>query len=665
MKRIGIFLLALLGVQPALADTPLLAGIFRDHAVVQRDAPINVWGSAQPGADVTVSMDGNSASARAGADGSWQASLPPLPAGGPYVLSAKSRDTEQDVRDVLVGDVWLCSGQSNMVLPVHRTLDSRSEIENADNDTIRMVTVPDAASTEPLRDFPEAMEWQPTTPKTVGDFSASCYYFARELQKHVHVPLGLINASWGGSKIRTWMSEEVLRKNGAFDAGLNILDLYAQDTLRGTPPFGAVWETWWKAHAGGTEPWSVSFDASTWPQAPKLGFWDDWGIPALVDRTGMVWYRTRVELTPEQAQHAVSLSIGGVDEIDATWVNGVFAGGGSGGNRTYRLPPGLLHAGTNIVAVNILNTYKQGGLLGPAAAQAVHLDDGNTVPLPGPWHYSLVSQAMGDPPRAPWESLAGLGMAYNAMIAPLDNYGLKGVVWYQGESDTGEAGAYAKLLAGLMADWRKQFERDLPFIVVQLPGYGMPSAKPESSSWAKLRDAQRAAVAADRNAALVVTIDIGERYDVHPANKQEVGRRIALAARRLVYGDAVAASGPVAENATRNGRKIAVRFADVENGLVAYSAAMPIGFELCGSADSCVFASAAITKGEVVLSVPARMAPTHVRYCWGDGPICTLFDGAGMPAAPFDLPIAAAPLRLAGHAHGRHAALTKRPSSLR
>ncbi|HUO91972.1 MAG TPA: sialate O-acetylesterase, partial [Rhizomicrobium sp.] len=422
-------------------------------------------------------------------------------------------------------------------------------------------------------------------------------------------------------------------------------------------------EGWWKARANGSEPWSPSFDISGWPQTPKLGAWDDWGIPELVDRTGMVWYRTTVDLSPAQAAQRASLSIGAVDEIDATWVNGVFVGGGSGGNRTYRLPAGLLHPGANVIAVNILNTYKQGGLLGPAGAQGVHLADGSVVPLPGPWRYNLVPQSMRDPPRAPWESLAGLGVAYNGMVAPLGPYGLKGVVWYQGESDTGEAQAYGRLLTGLMADWRNRFDRDLPFLVVQLPDYGMPSAKPEASGWAKLREAQRAAVAADHNAALVVTIDIGERYDVHPANKQEVGRRLALAARHLVYGEDVAAAGPVAESATRVGRGIAVRFADVENGLVAYGAAEPIGFELCSGADSCRYVEAQIVKGGIVIPLKARIANAHIRYCWGDGPICTLFDGAGLPAAPFDLPVVADHVRhgLAGHARARHATLTAAP----
>ncbi|HKD23054.1 MAG TPA: sialate O-acetylesterase, partial [Rhizomicrobium sp.] len=265
----------------------------------------------------------------------------------------------------------------------------------------------------------------------------------------------------------------------------------------------------------------------------------------------------------------------------------------------------------------------------------------------------LVPQTMPDPPRAPWESLAGLGMAYNAMIAPLGPYGVRGAVWYQGESDTGEPDAYRKQLAGLMADWRGQFARDLPFFVVQLPDYGMPPLKPADSGWAKLREAQREAVAADKNAALVVTIDIGDRYDVHPANKQEVGRRLALAARKLVFGENVVASGPVAIHAVREGRRIAVHFDDVEKGLVTYSSAEPIGFELCGK--TCSYASAEIAHGEIQLAIPARTTPAWVRYCWADSPICTLFDGAGLPAAPFDLPIETGHKGVAMKPHTRHA----------
>ncbi len=657
MRIAGIFAglaMAAVFASQASAQTPsLLGSIFRDHAVLQRDKPIAVWGEAQPATQVAVSLGPDRVVAQSDASGHWQASLPALPAGGPYTLRAQSGAGEQAANDILVGDVWLCAGQSNMVLEVHRTLDSRSEIENAANDSIRLLAIDDTASATPLQDIPPTAQWQPASPKSVANFSATCFYFARELQKTVHVPLGLINSAWGGSKIRTWMSEGALRRMGRYDSLLPILDLYAKNPESAAPPFGAMWEAWWNSRNPGplgAKPWNAEYDAQGWPQAPALGAWDDWGVPQLVNHTGTVWYRSTVDLSPAQAAQNATLSIGRVDEVDATWVNGIFVGGGSGGNRTYRLPPGTLHAGANIVAVNILNTYKQGGLLGPASSQGLHFDDGSTASLPGPWRYNIVPQNVGDPPRAPWESIAGLSMAYNGMIAPLGHYGLRGAIWYQGESDVGEPGAYRDQLGALMADWRRQFANDLPFLIVQLPGYGLPPTKPEDSGWAKLREAQREAVAADSHAALVTIIDIGEHYDVHPANKQEVGRRLALASRHLVYGEAVVSAGPIAQQVTRAGRRVAVRFADVNGGLVAYSSAQPIGFELCGATEtSCRFATAQIAGDKIYLSVAAKTAPTHVRYCWADGPICTLFDGMGLPAAPFDLPLGNAPRAKKSH----------------
>ncbi len=637
----GIVLIAF--GSPALAQAPLLNSIFQDHAVLQRDRPIPLWGTADPNADVTLSLAGDAATVRANGAGVWKASLPALPAGGPYTLKAASGGRAQQVEDVLVGDVWLCSGQSNMELQVKRTLDADSEIDGTRDNTIRMLTIPQIASVVPRTALAQTSEWQPASPATVGGFSATCFYFARALQKSIHVPMGLVNASWGGSKIRTWMSEPALRASGFFDRPADILDLYVKDTLSGVAPFGAVWEDWWRHSvptAPGREPWSPALDVQDWPRAPGLGFWDDWGVPELINRTGMVWYRTAVDLTPAQATHAAALSIGQVDEISAAWVNGIFAGDGSSENQTYKLPPGAMHAGSNVVAVNILNTYKKGGLIGPASIQGVLLDDGTKVPLSGVWHYNLVPQSVEEPPRAPWEPLGGLSIAYNGLISPIEPYGLRGAVWYQGESDTGEPEAYRTLLPGLMRDWRQRFETDLPFLIVQLPNYGMPPTKPVDSGWAKLREAQRASVAADKNAALVVTTDLGEDYDVHPPNKQEVGRRLALAARRLVYGENVAASGPVAQSVDRAGGRVVVHFADARRGLVAYSSEAPIGFELCGSTQkSCRYSGAAISGDRVVLIIPPKSAPTHVRYCWADGPICTLFDGAGLPVAPFDLPI--------------------------
>src|SRR5207248_718223 len=339
---------------------------------------------------------------------------------------------------------------------------------------------------------------------------------------------------------------------------------------------------------------------------------------------GLVWYRTRVTLSGLEARQAASLALGTIDEVDQTWLNGLPVGTTSGpdATRDYAIPAGLLHAGENVIVVAVLDTYGYGGIYGPPQHRALHLADGSAVALDGDWYYRIVPASFGPTPRAPWEAVTGLGMIYDAMIAPLEPYGLRGVLWYQGESNTAEPERYQRLLASLMADWRKRFGAELPFLIVQLANYGPAATAPAESGWAALREAQRLAVAHDAHAALAVAIDIGDRYDIHPANKQELGRRLARAARRIVYGEAIAPSGPVARSAHRDGSHVLVQFADVEEKLVAYGADHPIGFELCGSdRSSCRYADAQLQSDRVILAVPPGEAPQRVRFCWADSPV--------------------------------------------
>jgi sialate O-acetylesterase len=627
--------------------------MFQDHAILQRDKPIQIYGRAKPGAEVTVELGEATSTARANEIGDWSATLPALPAGGPYTLLARTGwRSEAKAKDILVGDVFLCSGQSNMVLQVHRTLDSRSEIQNARNDRIRMLTVGEAASPLPLAAFVKPVQWLPTTPETVRDFSATCYYFARELQKTVDVPIGLVIAAWGGSKIETWTSAAGLEAIGGYEDAAEILKTYVSDRPAAARAWGDVWEAWWKGlpSGNGAEPWSTEFKANAWDLAPKdLGFWDNWGRPALQNFAGMVWYRTTIPLSDEQAEQGARLSLGGVDEIDQTWVNGISVGGGAAGDRTYEITPGILRAGDNTITVNVLNTYKLGGLTGPASQQSLRLKDGTAIPL-GPWLYKQdVAMNVARPPRAPWEPIAGLSMAYNAMIAPIGPYGFRGAVWYQGEANTNGAdpARYGELLRGLMADWRGTYGADLPFLIVQLAAFGAAPTGPGESGWAEVRQAQAEVVAADAHADLAVTVDIGDRYDVHPANKQELGRRLARAARHVVYGENTIPTGPTATAAWPERGSVVVSFKDIgEGGLVAHGYDGPIGFEVCGAErGSCRYAPSRIVGGNVVLVVTRKGRPTRVRYCWANSPVCTLFDKTGLPAGPFELAIEAPPQR--------------------
>lgn len=651
--RSGLMLGILALAATAHAEPPaLLHPIFQDHAVLQRDRPITVWGHAAGGEAVSVAL--GSASARVTADGSgrWSTILPPMSAGGPFVLTAQgSSGTRQAVSDILVGDVYLCSGQSNMELRVQEAGDSYNEIHHSSNDMIRLLNIAHAVSPTPLPAFKGPVAWQLAAPDTVPDWSAACFFFARELEQSVHVPIGLVQATWGGSNIRPWISAAALQAAGGYEHSLKTLALYARDENAAQRQFAAQWEEWWRGAAGerkGNEPWNLApptkaTDTGDWREPPPaLGDWRTWGMAALEDFTGSLWYRTTLSLTAAQAASATALSLGAINQVDETWINGHALGNtfGYGTDRLYSLPLGILHAGDNVLVINVSSTYGGGGLLNGGASRALHLAGGESIPLTGRWQFRTVPAAAGYPPRAPWESVGGLATLYNAMIAPLGAYGFRGVLWYQGESNTGEAPTYQALLTAMMADWRRQFGPDLAFLIVQLPNFGTAPVTPAESGWAAVREAQRLAVAGDAHAGLAVTIDIGEPRNLHPGNKQDVAKRLARAAGHVIYGQGFAPSGPAVRGAARRGGRIAVQFTDVERGLLAYSHDTPIGFELCAdSADSCRFADGSIDGSRVMLSIPNGVAPTRVRYCWGDSPICTLHDFSGLPAGPFEMRI--------------------------
>jgi sialate O-acetylesterase len=639
---------AAITLAPAAAHPaqPLLDAMFQDHAVLQRERPIPIWGDARPGDQVVVTIDAHSARARADALGHWHVALPAMAAGGPYSLDVRTQSgAAQSLSDLLVGDVWLCSGQSNMELPVSATLNAAREISGAANNLIRVLSVAHASSAMPLEHFSAPVAWLAADPASIRDFSAVCYYFARELQKTAAVPMGLIHSSWAGSSIEPWIGEAGLRALGGFDERLDLLRLYARDSNAGNQSLGTLWESWWRAHApAGSTPWTAEArDPEQWHDMPEpMRDWKTWGVPELKDHDGMVWFRRTVTLTPDQAAGAASLSLGAIDEVDETWVNGRAIGNsfGWGTERTYHLPAGTLRAGVNVIVVNVLSTWDAGGMYGPTDHMALRCANGSTVPLGGQWRYQFVPASMGYPPRAPWESIGGLTSLHNAMIAPMGHYALRGVLWYQGESNAGAADRYQALLAGLMADWRVQFGAALPFLIVELPNFGVPAAAPAASDWASLREAQRRAVAGDPLAALAVTIDLGDRHELHPPNKQYVGRRLARAARHLVYGESISPSGPLPLAARRENDGVAVTFTGVEGALVTYSAGRPIGFELCGDTQaSCRFVDSVIQSNRVLLGPATVPAATRVRFCWGDAPVCNLYDESGLPAGPFEIAI--------------------------
>jgi sialate O-acetylesterase len=638
MRYLMLVAVSLLVTVPARAET-LLHAMFADHAVLQRGQPISVYGWAKPGADVRVQLGNAMATARAGTDGRWRAALPAMTAGGPYALHAVSGGDRQEVRDLLVGDVFLCTGQSNMAVSVRGAANATAEIAAATDDQVRELSVDRVASPVELATFQTPVSWKVESPQTAGDFSASCFYFARELRRHVKVPVGLITVAWGGTRDRGWVSHPTLRTLGFFNDDLDMLALYQRDPVAASRRWDAAWESWWRANGKG-QPWKE--DTSAWQVAPAgLGPWFDWPGLSLpegsaepgVGFVGQMWLATHVRLTAAQAAQPATLDLGRANEEEKSWVNGVGVGGSSQQpDARHELPRGLLHEGDNSITVNIFCSWKNCGLTGPAATRAIRFGDGSSVALDQPWRYQAVDILIA--PQIPWGPMHGVGLQYGGMIAPIGPYGVKAAIWYQGESNLYFARTYQTVLTAMMADWRKQFGA-VPFIIVQIPDYGPTPTKPVESLWSDVREAQRKIAEADTKAALVVTFDIGDPKVLHPTNKQEIGRRISIAARHLLYGEALAPSGPRVAGARKSGDTVTVSFRDVTGALMAYNG-QPNAFELC-DAGGCRWARATLAGDHVTLSDAGTA--TKVRYCWGDSPVCTLSDASALPAGPFEVPV--------------------------
>jgi len=645
MNRPSAALLSLLALAAAASAeaAPRLAAPFTDHAVLQRDRPIAVWGMADPGERLTVSLGGTSRQVTARRDGSWRAELPAMRPGGPHQLVVTGAGgAAARAANLLVGDVWLCSGQSNMEWPVSRALNGDNEAQGATDPRIRILTVPQRTALSPEESLPADVRWQVASPETIRDFSAACYFMIRDLRGTEDVPIGAIDASWGGTRVRPWMDEAAVKAGGgAEDAEL--LALYRRDPAAAGRRFGEIWGRWWRERSGdtaGAEPWRNS-SRLVWRPFKAIGPWEQWGDPTFASFNGYVWARRKVTLTPEEAASGGTLSLGVIDDLDQTFVNGVGVGSmfGWSAPRDYKLAPGVLRAGENEILVNIGDSWGLGGFQGPAERLRLTLGNGTMKPLGEGWEYSVVPAEIGNSPRAPWDSHAGVATIYNGMIAPLGSYGLKGVAWYQGESDVGVPG-YANRLGAMMASWRRQFAAPkLPFLIVSLANFGPVNARPVASGWAELREEQRRAAEADPNAALVVAMDLGERQDIHPPNKQEVGRRLARAARSLVYGKAEPASGPEVAGAQRTAEGILVEFKGVTGKLTSLSGNQLLAFELCAETqESCRFVGATAEGNRVRLQNDGRPA-TRVRYAWGESPVVNLYDESGLPAGPFEVPI--------------------------
>jgi sialate O-acetylesterase len=621
-----------LSVSLCSAEGPFLSPVFTDHMVLQRDRKDAVWGWAKPGDKVSVTLAGQSAEAVAGAEGKWQVMLPALPAGGPHTMTVSGPETVT-LQDILIGDVWICSGQSNMEWKVANSNEAQAEIAAANHPQIRSITLPHVTAPQPQTTF-SSDGWQVCSPQTVGEFTAVGYYFGRKLHEDLKVPVGLIHTSWGGTIAEAWASKEGLAPIGDFNAAMAALEELAK--VSGANPQ----EDWFNKHdAGVKEGWSSDVvDDAAWTVSGQPLQWTGSAVAELANLDGVVWFRRSIALAHDFLGKDAVLQLGAIDDDDTVWFNGRQVGTGEGWNkaRSYKIPGDLVKLGKNVIAVRVVDHSGGGGIVGPADQMKLVFDTGFQK-LEGNWRYKIGADFAKCPPfpRRAGGNPNVPTVLYNAMISPLLPYGIKGAIWYQGESNAGRAQQYRKVLPAMIGDWRKRFgQGDFPFYIVQLANFMQKQPEPGPSEWAELREAQTMTGKNLPNSGIAVTIDIGDAADIHPRNKQDVGKRLALQALAKTYGKEVVAAGPEFKSAKVEGGAIRLGFDSVGGGLVAKDGTLK-SFSIAGEDKKFVWAEAKIDGETVVVSSPQVAKPVAVRYGWENNPDATLFNKEGLPAGPF------------------------------
>jgi sialate O-acetylesterase len=638
----------------ALAD-PRLPAIFGDDMVLQRGPKTTVWGWADPNERIDVEVAGQKRTIYAYRDGTWSVDFRDLPTGGPYTLAVKGNKLIT-LQNVMVGEVWIGSGQSNMEWSYANARGSghNPNLEPSDWPNIRLFRVERRASQTPLTDVRGA--WAPCDAANLTNFSLVGYYFARRIHQELNVPVGIIQSAWGGTPAEAWTRRITLNQDDAMRSMIEWHDKQAQNYPAAVAEYDRASAEWQRKHVlrdrsnkGLAEGWHTpQWDDLTWPEISLPGKWDQQGL----NIDGVVWFRKRFNLPDAWYGRDLVLRLGAIDDRDTTFVNGLRVGSTGeetpnswAAQRVYRVPGHVLKKGENVIAVRVFDSFGEGGFdassrlsIGPLAASSGPID------LAGQWKYSVelavkppsdeVLRTAPQRPLAPDSPIAP-SMLYNGMIAPLTPLAIRGVIWYQGESNAGRAQQYRRLFPLMIRDWRRAWDRgDFPFYFVQLANFMQRKPEPSESAWAELREAQTMALRMPKTG-MAVAIDIGDADNIHPGNKDIVGERLARWALAKDYGLNIPYSGPLFRSARAEGSSIRVRFDEANDGLTTVSGQPLKGFAIAGPDRRFVWANARIEGNTVLVSHPDISNPVAVRYAWADNPSANLTNKAGLPASPF------------------------------
>jgi len=626
-----------------------LAPPFHDHAVLQRDAAIPIWGSAAPGADVVVTLGGRRAEVKTASDGRWLVRLAALPAGGPHELVAEAAEVRVVVRDVLIGEVWICAGQSNMDWQLNQCDEQNVDVPSLPRVRLLTVATPAAVGRQDVIDG----RWAAATPETLAKFSAVGGWFGRRLHADLGVPIGLICIAWGGTRVQAWISRDGLIQDPSGRDEIRRYEAYLFDPARRDGDQYASFEDW--ERRGAPRDTGITAEAQDFRRADyKDQAWSEMELPSAWqmrghEHSGVFWFRRTLSVPAAWAGRALALHLGSVDKHDETWVNGVRVGGISweGGplswstKREYLVPAGTVGTdGRLVIAVRARSHVFHGGMIGPAKAMQVFPVDAPAaaIPLAGLWKYAveqdwglvqpLVAAYGAGNPNSP-------GILFDSRLAPLIPYGITGVIWYQGESNEVDPQHYHRLMVAMIRDWRRAFgQGDFPFIQVQLANFRTPLTTPGSSAWALVREAQQFATR-EPQVGLAVTIDVGEEADIHPQDKRTVGERLARWALSETYHRGGPKGGPEYARVVGEGDRLRVHFSAAA-GLRTSDGKPVQRLAVLGGIGVWQWAESRIEGETLVVWHPEVRTPIAVRYAWEDNPAgCNLVNGAGFPAGPF------------------------------